>query len=155
MKKQLSRWPVLLSLFAVVLVTGCDKENDDNTPPPKTNTEHISSSSWKFQSASASGTDISSNPLLACFVDNVITFNSNLTGVIDEATIICTPTTAGNFTWGFLSNETQLQLSTALFPGGSSTFSIVTLNSTNLVLSQNVVVPPSSSPIPVTVTFRH
>jgi Lipocalin-like domain len=154
MKKLLSQWPLLITVCAVLFIAGCDKD-EDNTPPPKTNTENISSASWKFQSASASGTDISSNPLLACFVDNVITFNSNLTGIIDEATVVCSPTTAGNFTWGFLASETMLQLSTALFPGGSSTFTIVTLNGTNLVLSQNVVVPPSSSPIPVTVTFRH
>jgi hypothetical protein len=144
----------ILAGFAFLALTGCGKDDPDPVPQ-KTKTENISSSSWKFQSASASGTDISSNPQLACFVDNVITFNSNLTGNINESTVICAPSTAGAFTWSFQASETMLQLSTALFPGGSSTFTIVSLDGTNMVLSQNVVIPPSSSPIPVSVTFKH
>lgn len=155
MKKQVYRWSAILSVFAVLGIIGCNKDNGDDTPPPKTNTENISASSWKFQSASAAGTDISSNPQLACFVDNVITFNSSLTGNIDEATVICAPSTAGAFTWSFQASETMIQLSTALFTGGSNTFTIVTLNGTNLVLSQNVVIPPSVTAIPVTVTLKH
>lgn len=152
--KKLVLFTAITAGFASLLFTSCGKDDPDPAPQ-KTKTENISSSSWKFQSASASGTDISSNPQLACFVDNVITFNSNLTGSIDEATVICAPSTAGAFTWSFQASETMLQLSQALFPGGTSTFTIVSLNETNMVLSQNVVIPPSSSPIAVTVTFKH
>lgn len=154
MQKQRLLWATIMA-FILLGAAGCGKDEADNTPPPKTNTENISASSWKFQSASAAGTDISSNPQLACFVDNVITFNSNLTGSIDESAVVCAPSTAGAFTWSFQASETMLQLSTALFPGGSNTFTIVTLNGTNLVLSQNVVIPPSLTPIAVTVTLKH
>lgn len=147
-------FPTILAGFAFLTLSGCSKDNEDPAPQ-KTKTENISAASWKFQSATASGTDISSNPQLACFVDNVITFNSNLTGSINEATVICSPSTAGPFTWSFLTGETMLQLSTALFPGGSSTFIIVSLNETNMVLTQNVVIPPSTTAIAVTVTFKH
>lgn len=154
MLKRRLLFPVM-ALVAVAVFTGCGKDDPDPAPPQRTNTEKITSSSWRFQSATAAGTDISSNPQLACFVDNVITFNSNLTGNISEGANVCVPTTAGAFTWSFGAGETTLQLSTVLFPGGSSTFTIVSLTDVNLVLSQNVVIPPSSSPIPVTVTFQH
>lgn len=128
----------------------------DETPTPtKTNTELISQSPWKFQSAIANSIDVSSASQLACFIDNIVTFSSGPTFTINEGPIICTPSTAGTFTWSFQSGETQLQLSAPLFPGGSSTFTIVTLNSTNLVISQNVTIPPSLTPILVVFTFKH
>jgi Lipocalin-like domain len=152
MRKRSSFLPILA--VCTLLILSCGKDNPDPVPA-KTKTELITSSSWKFQSASAAGTDISSTSQLACFVDNEITFSSNLTGTINEATVVCSPSTAGPFTWSFQASETILQLSTALFPGGSSSFTIVSLNETNMVLSQNVVIPPSSSPIAVSVTFKH
>lgn len=153
MQKQRLLW-LTITAFSILSFTGCGK--DDPAPiPPKTKTELISLSPWKFQSATASGLDISANPLIVCFTDNTITFSSNLTFTINEGANICIPSTAGNFTWSFQSGETQLQLSAPLFTGGSSTFTLVTLNETNLVLSQNVIIPPGVTAIPVVFTFKH
>lgn len=142
--------PLLYLSIIVFSFSSCSKKNDSSTP--KSKTELISNSPWIFQSATASGNDVSNRPEIACFIDNVITFLANGNGSINEGTIICSPSTAGNFTWNFASNETILTLSTILIPGGSTTFDIVTLNETNLVLSQTINFPPSSL---VVVTFKH
>lgn len=142
----------LITLVLVVFFTSSCKK--DETPAP-TNTQLLSQSSWTLLSASASGTDVTNNALLACFKDNVITFAANGTFTINEGANICTPSTAGSFTWSFQAGETQLVLSAPLIPGGSSTFTLITLNSTSLVISQNVTIPPSPTPITVVFTFKH
>ncbi len=130
--------------------------NKEATPAPvPTKTENLTRSPWKFQSATAGGTDISALPQLACFIDNILTFSSNLSFTISEGTTICSPSTAGNFTWRFESGETQLVLSVPLLPGGSTTFTLVSLNETNLVVSQNASIPLGSPPVLVVITFKH
>lgn len=143
----------LLSLVWIALIpAGCQK---DNNVQPLTKTELLSKSPWILLSASVSGTDVNNNQALACFKDNLITFAANGNFNVNEGTVICTPPTAGNFTWSFQANETQLVLSAPLFPGGSGTFTLTSLNETNLIISQNVAIPPSTTPIPVVFTFRH
>jgi hypothetical protein len=136
-----------------VLSVSCSNKEDTPAPAP-TKTENITRSPWKFQSASASGTDISSNPLIACFIDNTITFSTALTFTNNEGTVVCSASSPGG-TWSFQSTETQLVLSAPLLPGSSSTFTLVSLNETNLVVSQNVVIAVGSPAIPVTFTFKH
>lgn len=138
------------SLMLVVLMSGnCSK---DETPPTKT--EMISSSSWKFEKATASGFDVSAQ-VDACFKDNIITFSANGSGTIAEGAIVCTPPTLPAFTWSFEANEAILRLSTPLISTGSGDFNIVTLNQTNLVISQDMIIPPSPTPITVVITFKH
>lgn len=139
-------------LISAAFISGCDK-NDD--PPAKTKTELLVQAGWKFQSATASGTDISSNPAIACIKDDVVTFTSAGGGTITEGAIVCSPTTAGNFTWNFQDSETKLVMSLGLFPAGSGTFTIVTLNETTLTLSQDVTIPPSPVAVPVVATYVH
>lgn len=152
MKKHL-----LLAVTSVVLIScffiSCS--NKEDTPAPKTKTQLLTQATWKFSSASAAGLDITNNALLTCIKDDITTFVSNGTGNISDGTILCSPTTGGNFTWSFQSGETVLSLSASLFPGGSGTFNIITLNETNLVVSQNVVIPPSTTSINVQFTFVH
>src|SRR5688572_28815911 len=114
----------LLALFAVITVflVACDKDND---PPPPSKSDHISSSSWKFDKATAGGFDVSGQ-VPACYKDNVVTFQANGNGTIAEGTVICSPATPPTFTWSFQTNETILVLSTPLFAGGSGNFNIVT-----------------------------
>ena len=150
MKKQFT-YLVILFTITIFIFSSCKKDNNSSTPT-KTKTELITSSSWKFESATASGTDVSNASQLACFKDNTITFSTATTGNINEGTVICSPPTAGPFTWNFTTNETVLVFSTALISGGNSTFNIVTLNATNLVISQNVNFPPLTL---VTITFKH
>ena len=135
--------------FTALFFTNCDK-NETPAPPPPTKTELITKSSWKFSTALAGSTDVSNAPQLACFKDNIITFSTNLTGNINEGTNICSPTTAGSFTWNFASSETILHISTVLITGGSNDFTLVSLTETQLVVSQNY--PPIGT---VTVTFIH
>ncbi|MGZ5221823.1 MAG: hypothetical protein ACXWC7_17170, partial [Chitinophagaceae bacterium] len=63
----------------------------------------------------------------------------------------CNPVT-GNFNWNFTDGETKLHLDATLIPSGSGDFTIVTLNETNLVLSQNITSP---LPITITITLKH
>jgi len=140
----------LSNLLFVVLISGnCNK---DETPATKT--EMITSSNWRFEKATASGFDVSSQ-VDACIKDNVITFSANGTGTIVEGPIICVPPTASAFTWSFQSNETVLSLSTPLITGGSGNFTIVTLNQVNLAISQDMIIPPSPTPVTVVITLKH
>ena len=139
------------SLMLVVLMSGnCSKDET----PPATKTEMISSSSWKFEKATASGFDITAQ-VDACIKDNIITFSTNGTGIIAEGPIVCIPPTASAFNWSFQTNETVLSLSTPLITGGSGNFNIVTLNQTNLVISQDMIIPPNPTAVTVVITFKH
>ena len=143
----------LLSILAigVVISTGCGK---DDPPPAPTKTQLITQSSWKFDKATAMGIDISAQ-VNACFKDNIATFTSAGNMTLDESTTVCTPTSyAGSYTWSFQSGETILHLSAPIFTGGSSDFTIVSITSTSMVLSQVMTVAPNP-PTTVQVTFKH
>lgn len=148
MRKQLLAFPIL-ALF-VVAITGCEKDKDD--APQKTKTELLTLGPWKFQSATAMGQD-ASGFIDDCYEDNIITANANGTGTVDESTNVCAPSNAGPFTWTFENNETEIEISAVLIPGGSSRFNIVTLNETTLVVTQNMTLGPFNTL--VTLTFIH
>jgi len=143
--------PMVALLLPICFIT-CKK-----SPDPvhiKTNTELISQSTWKFDKATVSGIDVSSY-VQACQKDNIITFLTAGTGTLDEGVTKCSladPQTSP-FTWGFLNNETTLHISTVLFTGGSSDFTIITLSETQLVLSQNITINGSTQN--AVVTFKH
>jgi hypothetical protein len=144
-----------LCLVAVLsILTGCDKKKDD-PPAPKTKTELISQSAWKFDNAKAGGTDISANPMLTCYKDNTMTFSSNLTGTISEGAAVCATPAPATFTWSFQTSETILNISAIIFPGGSSNFTLTSVNETNLVIAQDVTIPPMPTPVNVVLTFKH
>ncbi len=154
MQKQLFRFPVYISLMLVLGVTACQKESEEEVPP--TNTELIVSSSWKFDKATAGSYGDVSSYIDACYKDNVITFSTGGAGTVNEATVVCAPSTAGSFTWSFTNNETTLNTSSALFPGGAVSLTIVTLNDTNLILSMPYTFPPPVSQTVVTeITLKH
>ena len=151
MKKQLLS-TLGLAAIAFLFITGCKKDKAPAPPPPPTKSQLITQSSWKFDHARAGGIDISSS-VNACFKDNIATFSaSNME--LDEATTVCTPSYAGTYTWTFQSNETVLHLSAPIFTGGSSDFTLVSINATNMVLSQVMTVAPYP-PATVVVTFKH
>jgi hypothetical protein len=133
----------------------CQKDND-STPAPKTKTQLLTQSSWTFDKATAGTFGDVSAQIPACYKDNLITFVSNGTGNVNEGANVCVPSTAGAFTWAFQSNETMLNISATLFPGGSSTFTLVSLTETNLVISQPVTLPPPiSATVTVEFTLKH
>jgi hypothetical protein len=143
-----------LSCIAItfLFITGCGKEKDP-APAAPTKTQLITQSSWKFDHAMAGSTDISSS-VNACFKDNIATFATSGNMVLDEATTVCSPSYAGTYTWTFQTSETILHLSAPIFTGGSSDFTLVSLNATNLVVSQVMTVAPYP-PTTVEVTFKH
>jgi len=154
MQKQTFRFPLYISLLTLLLAASCQKEEEEEVPPTKT--ELIVSSGWKFDRATAGTYGDVSAYIDACYKDNVITFSNGGTGTVNEATVICAPSTAGSFTWSFTNGETVLNTSSPLFPGGTGTFTIVTLNETNLVLSMPFTIPPPVSQTVVTeITLKH
>ena len=141
--------------FTTLFFTNCDKNDDPAPPPPPTKTELITKSSWKFSSAKAAGIDVTAQ-IPACFKDNTITFvASGGTGTISEGATVCAPPAPASFTWSFQSSETQLNLNTPLITGGSGLFTIVKLDAVNLVVSQNMTIPPAPGPVNVELTFIH
>jgi hypothetical protein len=151
MRKQLLLTLPIVAI-AFLFVTGCEKEKDP--APAKTKTELLSQATWKFSAATVGGTDVSAF-LQTCQKDNILAFIAAGTGTIDEGTTKCNGADpqSNPFTWNFQSAETILFISATLFTGGSSTFTLVSLSETQLVVSQNVTVSGSSQN--AVVTFIH
>lgn len=155
--------------FFVFLVTaftfgGCQK--DDSSPStPKTKTELITSSSWKYNDAKIdtdnNGTGDQAIPagfIESCQTDNKITFSSNGSGNVDEGPTKCDAADPQTFpfTWSFTSNETMINFSSALFAGIGGDFKVVSLTETELVISQQVsILPPPLPAVSVIATFKH
>jgi hypothetical protein len=143
------RFLLLSGLISLLIINiSCSKDDDDPTPPKKTKTELLTAAPWKFDKI---------DPALAesyieCFTDNTVTFNTNGTGTCPDTGVQCTPPT-GNFNWNFLNNEATLHLDATLIPAGVNDFTIVTLNETNLIASQDITSPVG--PVKITVTFKH
>ena len=155
MKKQLLFLLVFFSATAFIF-SSCSNKSDTPPPTPKTKTELITQSSWRFKSATASGTDVSNQapPFDACRKDNIITFTSIGGGNVNEGLTSCSPSEATTFTWNFTTNETILHISAVLFPGGSNDFTLVKLTETELVASQ-FYTPPLGPSILIEITFQH
>ena len=135
-----------------IFFSACKK--DSNKDKPKTNTDLITQATWKFSSASATGFGDISSQVPDCDKDNIYTFVSDGSGNVNESSNVCSPSSAGAFTWNFTNNETGLHVSTALFPTGSSDLTIVSLTETNLVVSQTMTIAPLP-PTTVEITFVH
>lgn len=142
----------LCSLFMLLFVLGCKKEN--NAPSIL---DYLTSGTWKFSKATASGINVTSL-IDACIRDNTITFNkasSGNTGVVDEGPTKCNATDPQtiNFTWTFDANFNRIILtgSVMLLPGGSNEFTVVRASNTELVLSQNISI--AGAPQLVEATF--
>ena len=143
---------ILAFLSTIILFTACKKDSTNNKP--KTNTDLLVQSSWKFDNATVSGIDISSQ-IQGCQKDNTLTFAAGGTGTLDEGATKCSSNDpqSSPFTWSFATNETVLHVSATLFTGGSSDFNIVTLNETQLILSQNIDISGTSQN--AIVSFKH
>jgi hypothetical protein len=129
-------------------VNGCS--GSESFTIENTKTYYLAKAGWKFSSATLGGFPASST-VQNCQKDNVFTFQTGGNGSMDEGLSKCNaadPQTV-SFTWNFAGNETTLHVSTPLFTGGSSDFTIVTLSDTQLVLSQIF------SGQPLVVTFTH
>ena len=156
----------VLSFFAfltsVIILGSCQKDDSASTTP-KTKTELITSSSWKYNDAKI---DLDNNgtgdiPLPAGFIepcqtDNTITFTSNGSGTVNEGALKCDvadPQTIP-FTWSFTSNETMINFSSAVFAGIGGDFKIISLTETELIISQQVTIPPAPA-LTIVASFKH
>jgi Lipocalin-like domain len=142
-------------LGLTLLLSSCKKSNNDDNPAPpasKTKTELITQGSWKFDNVTVAGAPFSDNPSVTCYKDNIMVFTPNLQGTIDESTNICSTPAPPTFTWSFQSTESILNISAILFPGGSSSFTLVSLDENKLVVSQSVTM---GIPVNVVLTFKH
>ena len=135
--------------FTALFFTDCNK----NDNPAPSSTDYITKSSWKFSSAKAGGTDVTSL-VPACFKDNTMLFLINGTGTINESTNVCSPASPANFTWVFQNNGKEINLSQPIVSGGSTVFTIVLLNDASLVVSQTMTIAPNP-PTMVELTFTH
>ena len=144
---------IALLITVQIIPVACSKGANE-APANKSRSELISKAPWKFSNATVGGSSVSAF-LQACQKDNILTFVATGTGTADEGFSKCNsadPQT-NPFTWNFQTNETILFVSTPLFAGGSSTFSIESLTETELVVSQNMTI--SGSTQHVVVSFIH
>lgn len=161
MKKHLFSFAIMATIFVTVL-PACSKDDDDDPTPAGTKTELLVKSTWKFEKAEASIIGDVSSQLEPCLKDNLLIFAAasssavSGTGTVDEGATKCDPTDpqTGSFTWELINNGTVLRSSVILFPGGSNDFNIVSLNATNLVLSQQMAIDPYPATT-ITVTLKH
>jgi hypothetical protein len=154
MKNTFTRIGSIVLVISLVLGS-CKKEKDeDNTPAPKTKTELISTGTWKFSSATANGLPVSSQ-LQTCQKDNILTFQANGTGNINEGASKCNSGDPDNttFNWNFASSETVLHVDKIFFTGGANDYNIVELTETSLKGSQTIEF--NGTPFTVTVSFIH
>jgi hypothetical protein len=151
MKKQL--FTAALGLLAIALIiNGCSKSS--SSTPAKTNTDLLAQGNWKIKTVFVNNVDYTSS-VPSCVKDNIVTFMANGTGNWDEGPTKCNSTDpqTNPFTWAWQSNGTILHISTPLFTGGSGDFTLVSLNDTQLVVSQNVTISGTSQP--AVITFIH
>lgn len=127
--------------------------NDKNEILPLTKGQLVSVRTWKFEKALALGNDISSQIPL-CYKDNEVKFNIDKTGSISESLVVCSPSSAGNFTWRFSTAEDSLLTSIPIVAGFSGNFKLDSLNTSLLQLSQTILVPPQNIPTPVVLRFK-
>lgn len=149
MKKYL---PFLISvpIVMIIFLTACSK---DEQPNQKTKRELLVQAPWKFKSASIGGTPYTS--FASCQTDNILSFNTSGSGIVDEGAAKCNggdPQT-NPFTWSFQNAEGEIQFSSPLFTNGGTTVTIISLTETELAVSM-----PVSTPGPillVQVVFQH
>jgi hypothetical protein len=138
MKPAVLKIPAFIFLF--ISAVSCKKSDTVTNTPPKSKTILLTQSSWKVQTVlqdtNNDGTgdlDVTSS-IPACQLDNVYTFKTDSTGIMDEAAEKCASTDPQTkpFTWIFKNNETVLS-GTFSFTAGDA--SIVSMNDTNLVVA--------------------
>jgi hypothetical protein len=147
MQNRLISFASLFILLAILHIS-CSKNDDPAPPAGKTKTEFITKAPWKFESIDPA----LAQTYITCFIDNTVTFTADGKGTCPDTGTQCNPAT-GNFNWNFTDSESKLHLDATLIPAGSGDFSIITLNETNLVVSQTITSPVG--PVLITVTFKH
>lgn len=148
-----TRLTLFANVAALSLLFACSKDND--AEPDGKNTELITSGSWKFNTATASGVNISGF-FDACQKDNIISFRADGSAILDEGDSKCDPGDPQTlpFGWNFTGAESAIHVSTQLFEGGGTEFALEKLTASELEVSQNIDIGNGSTQ-KVTVSFIH
>ena len=142
--------PLFLLFILASLSNNCKKSSSTS------NTTLITTSAWIYDTggidADNNGTIDSPFPpgfLQTCETDNLISFKTDGTGIIDEGATKCNPASSQDtsFTWTFKNNGTVLNIPDSIY-GVSGDLKINTLTSTKLELEKQVQI---TSPITTTV----
>lgn len=85
----------------------------------------------------------------ACLLDNKGTFNADGSGINDEGTTKCVTSApqTSPFTWAFVNNETELNISGSGFAGITGTLKLKTLTDAKMSLSKDTMVSGFSATI--------
>lgn len=101
-----------LFLSLTLLFTGCSKDDsDDNNTPAPTRLELLASHGWRLNAFYINGIDVTTTVFSLCELDNIFTYDSDYTYMIDEGPTKCNPgdpqiIETGN--WSFANNQTML-----------------------------------------------
>ena len=148
----------MLVLCVLTLPFFSCKKSSGSTNSTKSKTVLITQSTWKIQSAGLdldkNGTvdqDITSS-IQSCQLDNIYTFKSDSTGIIDEGATKCNATDpqTSAFSWSFENNQTEINGDFGLSTGAAT---ILTLNDTNFVFYSDQ--PYGGGTYRVIVTMKH
>lgn len=156
---------LLVCLLATTLFNGCkkDEETTTTTTTPTAKTDLLCGKNWMLTAYTINpaydffhtGTPVTDlmGSMQPCLYNNITTYSTNLSYVVDEGATKCSgsaPQTYETGTWAFASSESHLVVSRT---GGSSLdYSIATLNSTTLQLTQPYVVSGTTYTITSTYT---
>lgn len=143
-----------LPIAAIVSIIACS----DKKETPKTNTEHLTQASWKFESEGLdldkNGTiDLPSGEVDDCTKDDILSFAVGGTGTRDEGPSKCEtgdPQTS-SFNWQFKNSEKEIAIDIPIFAGRS--FNLHTLN--DVSLKAYVDIDTLGTSIRAWVTLKH
>jgi hypothetical protein len=142
MQKKLFSFILIAAIIMTAGFSGCKK---DETPAPPTSSDLMAKAPWKLSKVLSGGIDVS-GLVTACIKDNLLQFNIATpanTGTVDEGATKCNAADAqvSNFTWVLdpAFNLVTISGNAAILPGAANTFTLVSVNDTEMVITQNVV----------------
>ena len=145
------RWGKLtMILFGgmTLYLAACQKEQKEDPEPTK---KELLVNKWTVSDVlEPGGTSVITLPIpqIACLKDNLFTIAANDTYTIEEGTVVCDPSSAGNGTWALIENDTKLKFT----PGSGDdplVFTLIDVNSTTLKVSYEM----TDIPLPGTYTI--
>jgi len=125
--------PLLTSVFIALLFWGCGKDDGaNNTTSPLTRTELLTGHGWRLNKFYENGIDVTSAYFSACEIDNIYTYNTDYTYLIDEGPSKCLPNDpqiVETGTWAFANNQNMLVYDPGL--AGEASVNITQLDANN------------------------
>lgn len=119
---------LLLSIANSICLTIQSCKKNDKPPNPLVG-------AWKMTAYIHDGMDVYGTQILPCYIDNIITFQTDLKIIGDEGATKCDSSDPQTITGTYSLNTDNTQL-TIVYNGSSGVNQITTLNSTTLILEQ-------------------